>query len=169
MLGEALFSPCHSYRYRLSRSWGGCTAPLAVVMLNPSTADAERDDPTIRRCIAFAAREGFGGIEVMNLFAFRATAPADLKAATDPIGPDNDRHLRDLFVRHSAVLAAWGAHGAYRGRADRVMRLATGLGATLTCFGHTAHGQPRHPLYLKGDCAILPLAAPAQTVSTPFL
>lgn len=169
MQSEALFSPCNSYRYRLSRSWNPGTAPLAIVMLNPSTADAERDDPTIRRCIALAAREGFGGIEVMNLFAFRATAPADLKAAADPIGPDNDPHLRDLFLRHSAVLAAWGVHGTYRGRADTIIRLVGGLGVALTCLGHTAHGQPRHPLYVRRDCPLLPFTARPQTVSPASL
>jgi hypothetical protein len=127
-----------------------------MVMLNPSTADAEKDDPTIRRCIAFAARERFGGVEILNLFAFRATAPAGLKAAADPVGPDNDLHLRDLFGRHRTILAAWGLHGAYLGRAEAIMRLAATLGARLTCLGRTAHGHPRHPLYARGDCAILP-------------
>jgi len=129
-----------------------------MVMLNPSTADAERNDPTIRRCIAFAARERFGGVEIFNLFAFRATAPAVLKAASDPVGPDNDHHLRDLFARHRTILAAWGAHGAHRGRAEAILRLAAGLGVTLTCLGRTAQGQPRHPLYVKGDSALLPFA-----------
>jgi hypothetical protein len=126
-----------------------------MVMLNPSTADAEKDDPTIRRCIAFAARERFGGVEILNLFAFRATAPADLKASDDPVGPDNDRHLRELFRRHETVLAAWGAHGGHHGRAEAIMRMASRVGATLTCLGRTAQGQPRHPLYVKGDSAVL--------------
>ena len=127
-----------------------------MVMLNPSTADAEKDDPTIRRCIAFASRERFGGVEILNLFAFRATAPADLKAAADPIGPDNDRHLRALFARHRTIVAAWGTHGGYRGRAEAVLGMAAGLGVTLTCLGRTAAGYPRHPLYLAGDSPILP-------------
>jgi hypothetical protein len=134
---------------------------LAIVMLNPSTADAERDDPTIRRCIAFAVRERFGGVEICNLFALRATAPANLKAADDPVGPDNDRHLRDLFARHAQVLAAWGVHGGHRGRAEAIVRLAARLGVALTCLGRTAQGQPRHPLYVRGDSAILPFAGQA--------
>jgi len=129
-----------------------------MVMLNPSTADAEKDDPTIRRCIAFAARERFGGVEILNLFAFRATAPTDLKGAADPVGPDNDRHLRALFARHPAIVAAWGAHGAHRRRDEAVLRIATGLGVTLTCLGRTAQGQPRHPLYLRSDTPIVPFA-----------
>jgi len=129
-----------------------------MVMLNPSTADAERDDPTIRRCIALAVREGFGGVEILNLFAFRATVPADLKAAADPVGPDNDRHLRDLFARHGTIVAAWGMHGMLRGRAEEIARMAADRGVTLTCLGRTAQGQPRHPLYVRGNSAILPLA-----------
>ena len=125
-------------------------------MLNPSTADAEKDDPTIRRCIAFAARAGFGGVEILNLFAFRATRPAALKAAADPVGPDNDDHLRTLFGQHRVVLAAWGAHGAFRRRADAVRYIADELGVALICLGRTAQGQPRHPLYVKRDSAILP-------------
>lgn len=129
-----------------------------MVMLNPSTADAERDDPTIRRCIFFARQSGFGGVEILNLFAFRATLPADLKAAADPVGPDNDAHLRDLFARHRAALAAWGAHGAFRSRADVVRRMAEEQGIALTCLGRTAQGQPRHPLYLRSDSTIRPFA-----------
>lgn len=87
MQREALFSPCGAYRYRLSRDWNGTGTRLAVVMLNPSTADAARDDPTIRRCIAFAVREGHCGVEILNLFAFSATEPALLKSAADPVGP----------------------------------------------------------------------------------
>jgi hypothetical protein len=135
-------------------------------MLNPSTADAGRDDPTIRRCIALAMRDRCGGIEVMNLFAFRATRPAALKTAADPIGPGNDGHLRDLFARHTSVLAAWGLHGDFIGRAVAVMRLAADYGARLTCLGFTVRGQPRHPLYVKRDCAILPLAIQSRSIST---
>jgi hypothetical protein len=128
-------------------------------MLNPSTADAARDDPTIRRCIAFAAREGHGGVEILNLFAFRATAPADLKVAADPIGPDNDRHLDALFARHHRIVAAWGAHGGFGGRAETVLRMMERRGVSLACLGYTAGGHLRHPLYVRADRALLPFAA----------
>jgi len=127
-------------------------------MLNPSTADAARDDPTIRRCIGFAAREGHGGVEILNLFAFRATLPADLKAAADPIGADNDRHLDALFATHREVLAAWGVHGAFGARAEAVRRMAANRNVTLRCLGRTAAGQPRHPLYVAADSPLLPFA-----------
>jgi len=128
-------------------------------MLNPSTADAERDDPTIRRCIGFAKRAGHGGVEILNLFAFRATAPKDLKAASDPVGPDNDRHLEALFARHGHVLAAWGAHGTFGARAEIVLEMAARQSVMLTCLGRTLTGQPRHPLYVRTDALLLPFAA----------
>lgn len=131
---------------------------LAMVMLNPSTADAERDDPTIRRCIGFAARAGHGGVEILNLFAFRATAPADLRATSDPVGPDNDRHLEALFARHRKVLAAWGAHGIFGARADTVLRMTARRDVLLTCLGRTLTGQPRHPLYVRADTRLVPFA-----------
>jgi len=158
---EALFSPCGAYRYRLSRDWNGTGTRLAVVMLNPSTADAARDDPTIRRCITFAVREGHCGVEILNLFAFSATEPALLKSAADPVGPDNDRHLEALFARHPRILAAWGAHGDFGGRAKAVLQMAERRGVSLTCLGYTAAGHPRHPLYVRADSVFLPFAGRA--------
>ena len=87
---DALISPCGQYRYWLMRSWDKYSPRLPIIMLNPSTADASTNDPTIRRCIAFAVREGFGSIVVTNLFAFRATSPDAMKAAVDPVGPSGD-------------------------------------------------------------------------------
>lgn len=107
----AIISDCGRYRYQLGRTWSD--GPIArFIMLNPSTADATEDDPTIRRCISFAKREGAGAISVVNLFAFRATKPADMMKATDPIGPENNDHLRE-WVGHEfgfakLVIAAWG-------------------------------------------------------------
>jgi len=152
---RAVFSPRRKYRYRLTRSWHPATVLLPIIMLNPSTADETVDDPTIRRCASFARREGYGGIEVVNLFAFRATSPADMKAAADPIGRDNDMELARLFgsaVRSDVpVLAAWGAHGSYLHRAANVLTMASAVDAQLVCLGTTAAGHRRHPLYVKGD------------------
>jgi hypothetical protein len=128
---------------------------LPIIMLNPSTADAEIDDRTIGRCMHFARRDGFGGIRVLNLFAFRATSPDDMKAASDPIGPENDTHLGELIRRASEsnipILAAWGSHGSHLGRASAVKLVASINGARLICLGQTSDGHPRHPLYIKGD------------------
>lgn len=124
-------------------------------MLNPSTADANLDDPTIRRCVSFAQREGYGGIIVMNLFAFRATSPDDMKGANDPFGDECGYHLDTLFEYaneyRTPILAAWGAHGGYRQRDMAINATAKGWGTPLVCLGKTAAGHPRHPLYVKGD------------------
>jgi len=97
----ATLSPCGRYRYRLGRRWAQhrLSLPLLFVMLNPSTADAEQDDATIRRCTTFAVAHGFDAMEVVNLFAFRATDPADLWRAADPVGPDADRHIAEAAAR----------------------------------------------------------------------
>ncbi len=124
-------------------------------MLNPSTADAEVDDPTIRRCISFAKREGFGGITVLNLFAYRATSPDDMMAVADPIGPECSIYIEAVMASAAEmglpVLAAWGANGDFLGRAEMVCLSAKGHGARLVCLGTTKLGHPRHPLYVRGD------------------
>lgn len=150
----AVISPCGAYRYTLTRTWG--PGKMAVfVMLNPSTADARQDDPTIRRCRGFARREGCGGLVVVNLFAFRATSPADMKAARDPVGPQNDATLiRVLDDADGPIIAAWGAHGSYRGRDREVAGL---IDAPWMCLGLTKAGAPRHPLYVKGDAPLIRL------------
>jgi hypothetical protein len=153
----ARISDCGRYRYQLTRIWNEATYCLPILMLNPSTADAAKDDPTIRRCMAFARREGFGGIIVANLFAFRATSPADMKAAADPVGAGNDTALDGLFRAsvgyNTPVLAAWGNHGDHRNRATAVRGLARAIGAHLVCLGTTDLGHPRHPLYVPGTQA----------------
>lgn len=155
---DANISGCRQYRYELSRRWAD--GPLMVfVMLNPSTADAAVDDPTIRRCMHFARREGLDGINVVNLFAFRTPSPAAMKAASDPIGPDNDAYLARVFLSASAwnvpVVAAWGAHGSFKRRDARVYQIAKGEGVLLHCFGVTKDGAPKHPLYLPNDAPLV--------------
>ena len=109
MRGGATFSADRRYRYRLWREWDRSRAVVAFVMLNPSTADASRDDPTIRRCIGFARAWGFGGVEVANLFALRATDPRHLRGVPDPVGPRNARSLKLALAHASLVVVAWGA------------------------------------------------------------
>jgi hypothetical protein len=119
------------------------------VMLNPSTADAEQDDPTIRRCMGFARTWGFGGIVVLNLYAYRATKPTDLWRATDPVGPENDRLLGDYLARAELIVAAWGAHAKPQ-RIQALQKMAAVRDAALHCLGVTKAGAPRHPLYVRG-------------------
>lgn len=148
---SADISPCGQYRYVLTRK---TKCPLRwirralFVMLNPSTADATKDDPTIRRCISFAEREGCTDLTVVNLFAFRATKPHDLMKAPYPIGPLNDIKIAEQIEKHqmnSIIVAAWGQHPFAKERAKEVLDK---FGPFL-CLGKTQNGYPRHPLYLR--------------------
>lgn len=113
----ARFSPCRRYRYELWRRWDVPTAPFAMFIgLNPSTADETADDPTIRRCIRFARDWGFGGLLMTNLFAFRATDPAVMKAEAEPVGPENSAIIQSNACNAGIIIAAWGVHGVHMGR-----------------------------------------------------
>lgn len=154
---SANISSCGLYRYELTRAWAeGPRMP--IIMLNPSTADAENNDPTIRRCIHFAKREGYAGLKVVNLYAFRASKPNVLFAAKDPVGPDNDRVLEETLaeaaIDQQPILAAWGAHWEAKYRAAAVRARATFMGARLIHLGKTKDGQPRHPLYASNDAQL---------------
>jgi len=147
----AHISDCGSYRYNLYRCWDRSKPFMAFVMLNPSTADASEDDPTIRRCMSFAKRENCGGIEVVNLFAYRATDPKQMKSVIDPVGPENDAYLHEVAMDDNKyIVCAWGAHGSHRGRDKEVLKLLD-IGSTIRHLGLTKAGQPKHPLYLKSD------------------
>ncbi|TVS13620.1 MAG: DUF1643 domain-containing protein [Wenzhouxiangella sp.] len=141
----ANFSRCRRYRYTLWRRWDADRRLVMVIGLNPSTADARRNDPTIRRCIGFARDWGCGGLVVTNLFAFRATYPSDLKAASDPVGPRNDAWIRRMARQVDVVVAAWGNDGAWLGRSARLQRILSGR---LHCLRLNHSGEPAHPLYL---------------------
>ena len=152
MISSAQLSPDGLYRYRLTRAWDGglvgARPAVTWVMLNPSTADHQADDPTIRRCVAFAKTWGYGGIEVVNLFALRATDPAELLRHADPVGLENDEHLRVVASDAGRlIVCAWGAHRAAKARGAQVLAL---LGATARCLRRTKSGAPEHPLYLPG-------------------
>lgn len=143
------------YRYELTRHWGN-GGTMAFVMLNPSTADADLDDPTIRRCMGFARREGMGGISVVNLFAWRETDPRYLPPVDDEaIGPLNDRKTTLVMQAADVVVAAWGAHPRATERAKFV--LSVPLRTPLVCLGTTKAGAPRHPLYVRGDQPLVPV------------
>jgi hypothetical protein len=129
---------------------------MGFIMLNPSTADAEADDPTIRRCIQFAKRENCGSIMVANLFALRSTNPENLFGTEDPVGPENDHFIQNLVERiDGPLVGAWGAHAMANYRAIDVIEIC---GSRLKCLGKTKHGSPRHPLYVKGDAPLVLLS-----------
>ena len=142
----ATLDPTRTYRYSLWRVWDATAPRTCFCMLNPSTADATTDDPTIRRCIGFAKTWGFGSVEIVNLFAYRATRPADLRTAPNPIGPQNDSAIMSAACRAGRFIAAWGNHGSLLNRATEVIELLTGT--PLLCLGTNNSGHPKHPLYV---------------------
>jgi hypothetical protein len=146
--GGATFSRDRRFRYRLWRRWDGSLPVVAFVMLNPSTADASQDDPTIRRCIGFARSWGFGGVEIVNLFAYRATDPRELRRMRHPVGPRNDRAIAAATSRAAVTVVAWGA-GRPPERTARVARLLRGRDVRQLRL--TKEGHPAHPLYLRKD------------------
>lgn len=155
---SAVLSPDGLYRYQLTRTWRPGSY-LTFIMLNPSTADAEKDDLTIRRCIGFAKREGLGGLRVVNLYALRSTDPAALWTHPDPVGPENDMHLQwalwDAAASDLPVVAAWGALA----RPDRVAAVQALGDFQVSALGVTKDGAPRHPSRLRADTPLVPWEA----------
>ena len=148
---DAEISPCGKYRYVLKRQWKRQSSLVLFIGLNPSTADSDSDDPTLRRCIRFARTWGYGGVVMANLFAYRATDPKNLKLVADPVGPLNDDWLARLRAETEVAVAAWGNHG---GLQDRARTVSARLGK-LYCLGCTGRGAPRHPLYVRGTAKMV--------------
>jgi hypothetical protein len=175
----ASISPCGRYRYKLWREWRmlepsprdrwrwfgekdgaghelGEPKSFVFVMLNPSTADGDVDDPTIRKCVKFARREKYDRLLVVNLFAWRATSPRELLAVgpnDDPVGYRNQDALNAIEA-DDLVVCAWGAHGDHLGQNETMLGW---LGERrLFCLGKTKDGHPRHPLYLRDDAPLTP-------------
>jgi len=156
---DANISPCKKYRYRLTRTWDDRPL-LPFVMLNPSWADAEKDDNTITCCMKFARREGAGGISVVNLYALRTPHPRRLKEEKDPFGPDNEAALIEVAMEAISsgqpIICAWGINGPNYGGDKRAMDILQRAGARLVCLGKTKDGHPRHPSRLPADQPIEP-------------
>jgi hypothetical protein len=156
---SAVFDGSRQYRYALTRTWDKTKPTVTFLMLNPSTADAFTVDPTIRRCLAFAHREGAGTLQVVNLFALRSTSPGLLYTHPDPVGPRNDEFIVDAVDGSAAVIAGWGVHGGFAGRDAAVRHLLTGT--RLACLRLTKSGHPMHPLYIPGDAPLIDYAMEA--------
>lgn len=188
----AIISQCGRYRYRLWREWRihpetaqwdmwadddgapvldgagqqlGDPLSCVFVMLNPSTADGNEDDPTIRRCVGFAKRFKFDRLEVVNLFAFRATNPRDLLALNhndDPVGDRNERAVEQALEDAGMIVCAWGAHGGHLGQDQTMLGWIdrhNHRGAPVVALGLTKDGRPKHPLYLPADSAAMPFGS----------
>ncbi len=152
---EAVYSDCERYRFLLTRVWGD--GPRALfIMLNPSTATEVQNDPTVERCERRARALGFGAFRVTNIFAWRATDPRDMRAATDPVGVGNDRAILDSLDWADTVICAWGNHGLHLDRGRAVEALLRPSGVPLFHLGLTGQGQPKHPLYIGYDQRPIP-------------
>ena len=165
-MNSAILSSDGRYRYMLRRhlphdliEGPNMTDTVAFVMLNPSTADAAKDDPTIRKCLGFAKRWGFGAIMVANLFAYRATDPDDMidahSAGIDITGSQNHVHVEQVLRTATLVVAAWGGNAA---RLPDGLRPIVERSPGLQCLGRTKGGHPTHPLYVPYDKKLEPFA-----------
>ncbi|HHL21845.1 MAG TPA: DUF1643 domain-containing protein [Aliiroseovarius sp.] len=145
---HATYSDCERYRYQLTRVWDDAGGRVMFVMLNPSTATERQNDPTVERCERRARALGFGAFQVTNIFAWRATEPRDMRAAPDPVGPDNDAAIRAGAGWADRIICAWGTHGAYLERGAAVAGLLRTAGKPLFHLGLSKAGHPKHPLYI---------------------
>lgn len=143
----AIISDCGQYRYSLWRIWDEDKPRVLFIMLNPSTADESKDDPTIRRCIGFAKSWGYGGFYVGNLFAYRSSSPKDLLSATHPKGLHNYAHLVDMESKCEKVVFAWG-NGPILKKLKIELPTETVGKAPAYCIALSKDGTPKHPLYL---------------------
>jgi len=148
---NATFSDCRKYRYGLSRTWNGKKKTILFIGLNPSTANKKIDDPTIRRCINYAQNWGYGSLLMVNLFAYRATMPSELKNVKNPIGNDNDLQIIELSKKADIAVAAWGNEGTLLNRDKEVKKILPNL----MCLKINKSGQPSHPLYQKKDLKLI--------------
>ncbi len=146
---DAVISDCGKYRYLLRRAWDNDRPRALFVMLNPSTADTETDDATIRSCIRLCKSWGYGSFEVVNLFGLRATDPSELQKATAPIGVDNERVFEGAASRCDVVVCAWGAHPFAARKSTFTVGMLRSRKPEVYCLGKTKKGAPKHPLYIK--------------------
>ncbi|WP_290371760.1 DUF1643 domain-containing protein [uncultured Parasutterella sp.] len=150
MTKNAVISEDQLYRYSLERVWDTSKPTVLFICLNPSTADAKTDDPTVRRMIGFAKQFGFGRLLVGNLFAFRATKPSDLLAANAPIGPENDTYLSKMANEAHTIIAAWGNKGIFKNRSNQFRKEFKDH--QIKCLAKNKTTEPKHPLYASyGD------------------
>lgn len=155
---SAVIDPTGTYRYRLERVVSAVPHLLLFIMLNPSTADAELDDATIRKICAFAIRWGYGRVVVVNLFALRSTDPKALAKHADPVGPENDAYITAALREAKQVVCAWGNHGALNDRDLAVRKLIADAGIVPIVLGLNKPGskrqQPVHPLYQPNNVQV---------------
>lgn len=148
MIKEAVISQCGNYRYSLTRIWDEGLSICNFIMLNPSTANAQTDDPTIRKVVAYAKKWGFGGIMVTNLFAIRSSNRSRILYTADPIGPENDNYISTTARSYDPVICAWGTYGCYKNRSKVVINMLQNVGVKLYKIELCKNGEPGHLLFL---------------------
>lgn len=152
VLSSAVISECGKYRYLLTRIWDENKPKVMFIMLNPSTADANNDDPTIRRCIGFAKSWGYGALYVVNLFALRATNPQKLLTAPFLVGVENEKWIRQTSNLVNLVICAWGNSlivDKLQKRLDHTWKPLSWINKPLHYLELSNDGTPKHPLYLS--------------------
>ena len=152
MKKDVVLSPCRKYRYALRRIWDDSKKRMMFIGLNPSYADENKDDQTIKRCISYAKQWGYGGVIMGNLFAFRTPSPAEMIKAGQPIGEENDKWLKRLLKEADLVVGIWGNSGAFLGRAAEVAAVFP----ELHCLRITGSGQPHHIRNLPDGIKAIP-------------
>lgn len=156
----AVFDPTYAFRYHLWRVWDETKPRACFLLLNPSTADEFVLDPTLRRCEGYSKAWGYGGMNILNLFAFRATDPDALKKTDDPVGPENDAFIVRIATQAPIILCGWGSHPFAK---SRILAVKNQLAGTkLSCLKKTQTGEPCHPLYLKKTLVPMPLVSPVK-------
>lgn len=152
----AVISECGKYRYSLHRVWDENLPNILFIMLNPSKADAELDDPTILRCIQIAKKNGFGSMSVGNVYAYRTTYPDELEemSTEECLGPDNTSYLSRLLGKSDKVIVGWGNSGY--GANQRMASLLKDNGIYPVCLKINKDGTPKHPLYCRVDSQLIP-------------
>ncbi|MFK7776747.1 MAG: DUF1643 domain-containing protein [Gimesia sp.] len=153
----AIFSDCEEYRYILTRNFETSNSGVCnFIMLNPSTADAMKNDPTVARCCKYAQKWGYGALIVTNIFAFRATDPKVMKSKSDPVGELNMQYIYKAASESDFIVCAWGTHGSYENQGSEVVTMLEEMQDIMHCLEITKHGHPKHPLYCRGDLKPIP-------------
>jgi hypothetical protein len=153
----AIFTEGKRHRSLLIRDWdiGNDKPMMAAIMLNPSKADSEHDDPTTTFMINIAKREGCGSYRAVNLHDYVGTDPEEMKTALDPVSDFNDYYIKTTVSMADIVIVAWGTHGNFMGRADHVMNLFQNMKNQFYCFGVNNDGSPRFPRALRKDAELV--------------
>lgn len=170
------FSQNRQYRYSLTHRWDEVqplplgaehskteyTGPrlVAWIGLNPSTADENTLDATLRRVKAFSSAWGYDGFVMLNLFAWRDKSPKEMMKVRDPVGHENDTHILKHVALVDRVVCAWGNFGGYLSRVEKVVRLLETTKAEIVCLDRNANGSPKHPLYIQGSAVPQPFTLP---------